>query len=654
MKFLLFTLLFVQSIVVFSQSTGNELPEVIIEANHSELKNASLISLNSKRIDRKLASDLGQLVAVFPGIQVRNYGDIGGLKTVQFRSLGAAHTAIVYDQLGLSNALSGQIDLGNLPATFIQNIDLVYAGGTSLAIPVAAKMSASTLLVSSKQNFYDTVKCAHQSVSLLGGSYSLIEPSLLIKDNRKKLGFTFSMRGRTYKGNYPFTYINGSHTIHEKRQNAQLRDYSLIFTNDYQLSKKNFIQLYVLNSFSDKGLPGSIVFYSSANEQFLKSNTFITALRHQFKGTKRWSAFNQINYQNETLNYVDSSYLNSLGYLHNQFHARTLSAETQWKTKRLFGGVSKVFDDEFLVGSSLISEQLSGNSLESSPVRLNLQHLIAYNLNEFGKWNFQVMAQQIGVNRTVSKVHFFPSLDWEYKFKNAFLIGVNARKTQRLPSFSELYYQQIGNSELKAEKADLISLRLAKSLKLKNVFSQTLFQGFYTQVKDKIIAVPTKNLFIWSIQNIAKTESFGCEVSETIRFKLKNSILQLNGSYTYNYSIDISDKNSDLYGGLLSYSPLNAYSLELSYEVKNWNISFSNTYQGWRYSSAENTYSNLLEGFHLFHVTTGYAFDYKKSQFKLGVAVNNILNENYQFIRFFPMVGRTVQVKLIWNRTNSN
>jgi outer membrane cobalamin receptor len=343
-----------------------------------------------------------------------------------------------------------------------------------------------------------------------------------------------------------------------------------------------------------------------------------------------------------------------LGYLHNQFHARTLSAETQWKTKHLFGGRSRVFNDEFLVGSSLIFEQLSGNSLESSPVRLNLQHLIAYNLNEFGKWNFQVMAQQIGVNRTVSKVHFFPSLDWEYKFKNGFLIGVNARKTQRLPSFSELYYQQIGNSELKAEKADLISLRLAKSLKLKNVFSQTLVQGFYTQVKDKIIAVPTKNLFIWSIQNIAKTESFGCEVSETIRFKLKNSILQLNGSYTYNYSIDISDKNSDLYGGLLSYSPLNAYSLELSYEVKNWNISVSNTYQGWRYSSAENTYANLLEGFHLFHVTVGYAFDYKKSQFKLGVAVNNILNENYQFIRFFPMVGRTVQVKLIWNRTNSN
>lgn len=640
--------------MLFSQSTENELPEITVEANQSELKNASLISLNSKRIERKLASDLGQLVAVFPGIQVRNYGDIGGLKTVQFRSLGAAHTAIVYDQLGLSNALSGQIDLGNLPATFIQNIDLVYAGGTSLRIPVAAKISASTLLISTKQSFYDTVKCAQQSVSLLGGSYSLIEPSLIIKDNRKKLGFTFSMRGRTYKGNYPFTYNNGSHTIHEKRQNAQLRDYSLIFTSDYQLSKKNFIQLYVLNSFSDKGLPGSIVFYSSANEQFLKSNTLLGALRHQFTGKKRWSAFNQVNYQNETLNYIDSSYLNSLGYLHNQFHASTLSAETQWKTKRLFGGKSKVFDDEFLVGSSVIVEQLTGNSLESSPLRLNLQHILAYTINEFGKLNLQVMAQQIFIDRTSTNIHFFPSLDWEYTFKKGFLIGLNARKTQRLPSFSELYYQQIGNSELKPEKADLVSLRLAKNIKAKNFFSQTLVQGFFTQVKDKIIAVPTKNLFIWSIQNIAKTESFGVEISETIRYKMKKSFLQLNGAYTYNYSINVSDKNSELYGSLLSYSPLNSYSLELSYELKNWNMSISNTYQGWRYSSAENTYANLLEGFHLFHVNAGYAFDYKQSQFKIGVAVNNILNENYQFIRYFPMLGRTVQVKLIWNRTNSN
>lgn len=639
---------------MFSQLKEGELPEVVVEANQSELKNASLISLNSKRIERKLASDLGQLVAVFPGIQIRNYGDIGGLKTVQFRSLGAAHTAVVYDQLGLSNALSGQIDLGNLPATFIQNIDLVYAGGTSLGIPLAAKMSASTLLVSSKQNFYDTVKCTHQSVSLLGGSYSLLEPSLIIKDNRKKLGFTFSLRGRTYKGNYPFTYTNGSHTIHEKRQNAQLRDYSLVFTSDYQLSKKNFIQLYVLNSYSDKGLPGSIVFYSTTNEQFLKSNTYLAALRHQFKGTKRWSAFNQINYQNETLHYVDSSYLNSLGYLHNQFQAQTVSAETQWKTKRIFGGKSRIFDDEFLVGSSLISEQLTGNSLESSPVRLNLQHLIAYNLNDFGKWNFQVMAQQIVVNRSVSKIHFFPSLDWEYKFVKGYLLGFNLRKTQRLPSFSELYYQQIGNAELKPEKADLLSIRFAKTLKLKQIFSQTLVQGFYTEVKDKIIAVPTKNLFIWSIQNIAKTESYGFELSESIRFKINNSHLQLNGSYTYNFSIDISNKNSDLYKSLLSYSPLNAYNLELSYEFKNWNISLTNMYQGWRYSAAENSYANLLEGFHLFHVNAGYAFQQKKSEFKIGVSVNNLLNENYQYIRFFPMLGRTVLVKLIWSRTNKN
>lgn len=653
-KLLLFGCSFFLSNVSFSQSTGNELPEVVVEANQSELKNASLISLNSKRIERKLASDLGQLVAVFPGIQVRNYGDIGGLKTVQFRSLGAAHTAVVYDQLGLSNALSGQIDLGNLPATFIQNIDLVYAGGTSLGIPVAAKMSASTLLVSSKQNFYDTVKCAHQSVSLLGGSYSLLEPSLIIKDNRKKLGFTFSLRGRTYKGNYPFTYTNGSHTIHEKRQNAQLRDYSFVFTSDYQLSKKNNIQLYMLNSFSDKGLPGSIVFYSTANEQFLKSTTYLAALRHQFKGTKRWSSFNQINYQNEALHYLDSSYLNSLGYLHNQYHAQTFSAETQWKAKRLFGGVSKVFDDEFLVGSSVVLEQLRGNSLSSSPMRMNLQHLFAYNINEFGRLNLQVMTQQLAMSRSMSKVHFFPSLDWEYKFDKGFLLGLNVRKTQRLPSFSEMYYQQIGNTELKPEKADLLSIRLAKSLKLKNLFSQTIVQGFYTQVKDKIIAVPTKNLFIWSIQNIAKTESYGLEVSESLRLKIKNSHVQLNGSYTYNYSIDISNKNSELYRSMLSYSPLNAYNLELSYEMKNWNISLTNMYQGWRYSAAENSYANLLEGFHLFHVNAAYAFQKEKSEFKVGLSVNNLMNENYQYIRFFPMLGRTVLVKLIWSRTNSN
>ncbi len=578
---------------------------------------------------------------------MRNYGDIGGLKTVQFRSLGAGHTAVVYDQLGLSNALSGQIDFGSIPATFTENIELVYAGGTSLALPVSSKMAGTALLISSKHQFFSTENKNYLGIGLLGGNFGLLEPSIIAQRQNEKLALVASFRLRTFNGTYPFSYQNGSTTVNEKRQNAQLLDYSGTLSAQFKLGEKHKIQLYGLSNYSDKGLPGSIVFYSNSNKQYLEINTFLAALRHSFTG-KKWSSFSQVNFQNEQLRYLDSNYLNALGYLKSNFYAKTASAESQWKRKFSI----KTLETTFLLGSSSIVEQLESENLSGSPLRINQQNIVALSVKKWGDWNIQLINQNVLVENATS-TQFFPSFDWTNKWKDKWILGATARFTQRLPSFSELYYQQIGNEDLKPEKARLVSLRAGMILKNKQIFSQTLLQGFYTEVNDKILAVPTKNLFVWSIRNIAKTQSVGVEVSQNLRFQFSKSALLLNAAYTYAYSVDISDKSSELYKSLLSYSPLHSYSLELSYETKRLNIFVANNYQGWRYSLAENSYANFLPGFHVFNAGAGYCFDLKKSNLRLQVTANNLFNMNYQFIRYFPLMGRCFQAKLIFELQNN-
>ena len=58
--------------------------------------------------------NMADAVRRFAGTTVRDYGGIGGMKTVSVRSLGAHHTAIGYDQVAMSNTQAGQIDIGRL------------------------------------------------------------------------------------------------------------------------------------------------------------------------------------------------------------------------------------------------------------------------------------------------------------------------------------------------------------------------------------------------------------------------------------------------------------------------------------------------------------------------------------------------------------
>ena len=63
---------------------------------------------------------------VFAGANVKDYGGIGGLKTVSVRNIGAAHTAVSYDGVVVSNSQAGQIDIGrfsldNVSTLFFSN-----------------------------------------------------------------------------------------------------------------------------------------------------------------------------------------------------------------------------------------------------------------------------------------------------------------------------------------------------------------------------------------------------------------------------------------------------------------------------------------------------------------------------------------------------
>ncbi len=91
--------------------------------------------LNSQDISRRNSSSVADALKYFAGIIVKDYGGIGGLKTVSVRSLGANHTGILYDGIALGDAQGGQIDLGKFSSDNLQEIQFNNSGPTELLTP---------------------------------------------------------------------------------------------------------------------------------------------------------------------------------------------------------------------------------------------------------------------------------------------------------------------------------------------------------------------------------------------------------------------------------------------------------------------------------------------------------------------------------------
>ena len=84
--------------------------------------------------------NIADAVRRFAGANVKDYGGIGGLKTVSVRSLGATHTAVAYDGVAVSNTQAGQIDIGRFA---LDDIDML---SLSVCLPPSYFTSVSSYL----------------------------------------------------------------------------------------------------------------------------------------------------------------------------------------------------------------------------------------------------------------------------------------------------------------------------------------------------------------------------------------------------------------------------------------------------------------------------------------------------------------------------
>src|ERR1700744_1877687 len=79
---------------------GRSLQQVMIISGQHALIDTSgtpVQQLKGRELERFNSLSVADAVRYFSGVQLKDYGGVGGLKTINVRSLGSNHTAVFYD-----------------------------------------------------------------------------------------------------------------------------------------------------------------------------------------------------------------------------------------------------------------------------------------------------------------------------------------------------------------------------------------------------------------------------------------------------------------------------------------------------------------------------------------------------------------------------
>lgn len=640
------------------------IPEIQISDVYQtrEVRSSSPLQILSKDALKNLhALQVSDAVKHFAGVTVKDYGGIGGLKTVSIRSLGAQHTAIGYDGIALTDCQTGQIDIGRFSLDNVDQLSLSNGQSDNIFQPARFFASAGILNIQTLTPRFEEGKRTNVSASFKTGSWGLVNPSLLLEQQlNRKWTVTANGEWMSSDGQYPYTlhYGNaeGDLTSREKRKNTDiqtLRAEAGLYGN---FSDKEQWRLKAYYFQSSRGLPNATTFYYDFSTQHLwDKNTFIQS-QYKKEFSKQWvfqtSAKWNWNYQR----YLDPDSKNSSGKTENSYYQQEyyLSASVLY---RLLSNLSFSLSTDGSINTM-------NADLKNFVHPTRYSWLTAFAGKYMNDWlTLSASALATVINEDVEKGgsagnhrKLTPYVSASFKpLQNEELrIRLFYKDIFRLPSFNDLYYEEVGNSKLKPENARQYNVGVTYS---KNVCSflpylSATIDGYYNKITDKIIAYPTKNLTVWSMRNLGSVEIKGVDATASITLQpWENIRINLSGNYTYQRALDVTNPDLDseegrTYKHQIAYTPRVSGSGQAGIETPWVNLSYSFLFSGKRYQQGENIAENRLDSYSDHSISASRSFKIMQTNTSVSVEVLNIADKNYEIIRNFPMPGRSVRATI--------
>lgn len=639
--------------------TENQLNDTIVTAfvtasakPSSTVQSAPLQVLDKSDFERLGIKELHEAVKTFSGVQIKDYGGIGGVKTVSVRSMGSQHTAISYDGVTISNAQSGQVDIGRFN---LQNVEYVTLSiGLQDDIFQTARMFASAGVLnikSARPRFHDSNVKVGAAVNV--ASFNTWNPSVYYQ---QKLSGRWSMAVNadllSSDGEYPFTLVNGSVVTKEKRLNSDVNTIRAEANLYGDLKKGGELSFKGNWMSSQRGLPGSVVLYNNDARERLWDETAFVQGRYRKAYGEKWEMQGQLKY-----NYAWNKYTDEKEYYPNGIKVDYYTQE------EFYGSASAKYCPVEKV-QLVLAQDLFWNTLEASYANFAYPQRFTSLTALAGKYNsgrFTATASLLSTfitesvekgNAAPDRFRLSPAVSISYKLSEERNIRIRASYQDmfRTPTFNDLYYREVGNKQLSAEIARQFNVGVTWRESFQGVLDEVSLQadGYCNKVKDKIVAIPT--LFVWKMMNLGEVDIWGTDINIGAALSFGAGLrMKINGSWSYQYAVDVTSSADKNYRHQIPYTPRNSGSLSVSFLNKWVDVGYLMNAVGDRYALPQNTESNRIAGYVEHSVSLGHSFGIGPYELLLQMECQNFTDVQYDVIQYYPMPGRSYRFTLKLN-----
>ena len=605
--------------------------------------------IEAEQIANEGALQLSDAVKHMAGVTLKDYGGIGGIKTVSSRGLGSQFSTLTIDGVAVDDAQNGQVDLGRYLLGNTAYISLSQGQQEEPLLSAKAYAAGSVLNVESREPQFFMVERTNLKLGMDLGSFNMLSPSLLWEQKwSRRLKSSLWVNYLKSDGDYPFTlYYTTSQrdsTSRERRQHSAMH----MFTTDanlfYTIATGNTLTTKVHYMRGRHQLPGPVQYYTQkvSAESTEEEVAFAQTKWRVEKGRWKMQLLGKLQHTYDL--WQDSAATTSVtGYACNIYRQDEayLSGSGAWT-------MSKHWELRTAVDGSL-SHLISNLAQRNDVLRRNLTAVgaVRYSIGNFeanAHLLYTDIADRVADLDTMPRyARLSPYASAIWKINTHTTLRYFYKETYRAPNFSELYFFTMPR-DLRPEHARQHNIGLTHCNQLSTVNYQLTVDGYYNHVTDKIIAVPTQSMFLWSMQNVGIVDILGIDL--TTNFQISTFSFQLN--YSYQHAVDHTNQESRTYGHQIAYTPRHSGGATMRWEHPWVNLGASAMVIGERYYRMQNTDLTRLPAYCDLSLSADRTFDLRLGTVRFQLQVLNLLDIQYEVVRSYPMMGRNYRFSIMY------
>lgn len=625
------------SSVTLPADTAETLREVEVTARRRPL--ATVQKLDGAKLQALSSTSIADALKYFAGVQIKDYGGLGGLKTINVRSLGSQHVGVYIDGIRITNAQNGTVDLGKYSLSTLESVSLYNANKLDLCQSASEYASGATVYLQTRRPQSD-------SLAVLAGVGSFHTWRGRVNAQFRRRGWSGFVDAEylNTRGDYPFRYKSQYEDTVGRRRNSDI-EYWRVETALFRRGFAFHGYCYV----SERGCPGGIVRrlsdkYTNVGREW-DTDMFLQAsythslphsqrLRFNAKYTHEYLRYNTDYPENQNTARVDNHYWQDDAYCSASY------ALTLWRTLSLNAG----YDARM--------SWLEADLRNFSPVRrLDQKAVIAAQFHWKGLRAAASVLYQHYRDHTRLKVgaadplsRFTPAVTLGYSYGD---LAVRAwyKCIFRAPTLNDLYYTQAGNRNLKPEYTRQWNIGAEYHYSSACWLASLQADAYLNYIDNRIVCLPLRGTYTWSMMNYGKTFCRGINATASGQYAHGPWLFSLLSSFTLQRDLNRTDPaDEDTYDKPICYSPTFSCGITGIVSWRTFSLTVSDLHVSrrmWSYADPD----DILKPYDNVDLKISGGF----RGFTASLEVNDLFDVQYEHIPRYPMPGRTFRFTLSYS-----